>query len=138
MEPSMSTKDRHCDVKKAEFFRQIFKKEHSFETSNKNSHGGPRPKPFVFRQTYSQTSQNSIIDGTNYARSETKSSDMNSMMMPSPSPIKAQPQPFVDSHGFSSFKFQSSLTSAVFGEHIDNVKEAAHHFLKINFAVHSY
>lgn len=118
----MSTKDRHSDVKKAEFFRQIFKKEHSFQ-NNINSNimnSPPRTKPFVFNQTYSQTSQCNLRDPVMPSSNYEKSSEM-----PSPSPIKTRgTSAFTDAGpapGFSSFNFKSSLTSELLGDHVDHV-----------------
>lgn len=76
----------------------------------------PRAKPFVFKQTYFQTSENGFRPVN---QNNDKVTPVHSSPMPSPSPIKTAP--FKDTHGFSSFVFNSTRSSDLVGDHIDNV-----------------
>mmetsp|Transcript_30295 Transcript_30295/g.35753 ORF Transcript_30295/g.35753 Transcript_30295/m.35753 type:complete len:215 (+) Transcript_30295:94-738(+) len=114
MEPSMSTRNRHTDVKKTEFLRQICKHEQNFG-KNTNTNPCPRSRPFVFRQTYALTSLHGKPSENKFHVSKVPSN-----VNPDPNKITTSEKVHNTNHGFSSFRFNSSLTSDIVGQHIDN------------------
>lgn len=103
----MSTRGRHTDSKKSEFYKQLFSHEVSSSNRRPSDNDSFKIAPFVFKQTYSLSS----LHGAEPETRDIRQPQAQAFALAQTSPI----WPLSKAQGFSSFHFGSGQTSMAYG-----------------------